>query len=296
MLSDLSLRFQEIEIVKIGFNMLLWSSNIGEEHFPLLQTMKDVGYDGVEFFLGEPEIEHHNKVGAELQRLGLGCTTVTCPPPEANPVSPDATARAAGLDHMKWAIDATAALGGDTLGGPFHSAYKVFTGKGPTDDERKWCADVMREAAIYAQGANITLATEVINRFECYMLNTGAQAQQLCDMVDQPNFGYLYDTHHSNIEEKSIADAIATGKKHIKLVHISECDRGAPGTGVVDWDTNFKTLKEIEYDGWMTIEAFSPDDPDFAAAIHVWREYDSKEEIYAGGYKFIKDMLAKHNF
>ena len=67
--------------MKIGFNMLLWSSNIGEEHFPLLKTMKDVGYDGVEFFLGEPDLNHHKKVGAELKTLGLGCTTVTCPPP-----------------------------------------------------------------------------------------------------------------------------------------------------------------------------------------------------------------------
>lgn len=283
--------------MKIGFNMLLWSSNIGEEHFPLLKTMKDVGYDGVELSLGANlDLEHHKKVGSELKNLGLACTTVTCPPPEANPPSPDPAIRAKGLDFIKWAIDATVATGGEVLGGPFHSAYKVFTGKGPTEDEYKWCADVMRDAAIYAQDAGVTLATEPINRFECYMLNNGAMAQKLCKLVDQPNFGYLYDTHHCNIEEKNVRDAIVSGKDHIKLVHISENDRGEPGSGLVNWDDNFAAIKEIGFDGWMVIEAFSPDDPDFAAAIHVWREYDPKENIYGGGYKFIKDMLKKHAF
>jgi len=283
--------------MKIGFNMLLWSANIREEHFPLMEELKNVGYDGVELSLGaDMDLEHHKKVGQELKRLGLGCTTVTCPPPEANPVSPDAATRAKGLDFIKWAIDATAALGGEVLGGPFHSSYKVFTGKGPTEEENKWCADVMREAAIHAQAADITLACEAINRFECYMLNTGAQAQALSQRVDQPNFGYLYDTHHCNIEEKNVRDAVVSGKDHIKLIHISENDRGAPGTGLVNWDENFKAFKEIGWDGWLTIESFSPDDPDFAAAIHVWREYDPKKDIYAGGYTFIKEMLKKHGF
>ncbi len=282
--------------MKIGFNMLLWTANVRAEHFPLMAELKGIGYDGVELFLGEPDVNHYKTIKAELNNLGLGATTVTCPPPEANPVSPEAGARAAGLDHMKWAIDATAALGGEVLGGPFHSAYAVFTGKAPTDDEYKWCADVMREAALYAQGAGITLATEVINRFECYMLNTTAQAAALCKAVDQPNFGFLYDTHHANIEEKNIREAITSSKNHLKVVHISENDRGAPGTGLVNWDDNFKALKEVGYDGWMTIEAFSPDDPEFAGMIHVYREYDPKEAIYAGGYQFIQDMLAKHGF
>ena len=283
--------------MKVGFNMLLWSANVGEQHYPIMAELKKVGYDGVELSLGaEMNLAHHKQVGEELKRLGLGCTTVTCPPPDANPPSPDPAIRAKGLDFIKWAIDATVACGGEILAGPFHSAYKVFTGKGPTDDEFKWCAEVMREAALYAQQAGITLATEPINRFECYMLNNGAMAQRLCKMVDQPNFGYLYDTHHCHIEEKNVRDAIVSGKDYIKHVHISENDRGEPGSGLVRWDDNFKALKEIGWDGWMTIEAFSPDDPAFAAAIHVWREYDPKQNIYDGGYKFIQSMLKKHGF
>ncbi|XAM00895.1 sugar phosphate isomerase/epimerase [Phycisphaeraceae bacterium D3-23] len=279
--------------MKIGFNMLLWTANLTPEQTPLLKTLKDVGYDGVELFLGDPELASYKTLAPILKDHGLGCTTVTCPPPEANPVSSDAGERAKGLDHMKWGIDATVALGGDTLCGPFHSAYAVFSGKAPTADEFNWSVDVMRDAANYANQAGITLATEPLNRFETYLLNTSADAKRFCDAVNHPSFGYLYDTHHAHIEEKDIRQAITTGGQSIYHVHISENDRGAPGTGLVDWDTNFAALKEIGYDGWMTIEAFSPDDPDFAGMIHVFREYDPKEAIYKGGYDFIKKMLAK---
>lgn len=279
--------------MKIGFNMLLWSANVTPDHAPILKTLKDVGYDGVELFLGSPELADYQKLAPILKDLGLESTTVTCPPPEANPVSPDQAARQKGLDHMKWGIDATVALGGDMLCGPFHSAYAVFTNKAPTEDEFNWSADVMRDAAEYAQQAGVQLATEPLNRFECYLLNTSARARAFVDRVDMPNFGYLYDTHHAHIEEKDIAAAITTGGSAIKHVHISENDRGAPGSGLVDFDTNFAALKKIGYDGWMTIEAFSQDDPEFAGMIHVYRDYDPQEDIYAGGYAFIKKMLAK---
>ncbi|MEM1353976.1 MAG: sugar phosphate isomerase/epimerase family protein [Planctomycetota bacterium] len=280
--------------MKIGFNLLLWSASITPERADLFAKMKGVGYDGVEMFLGLPEVSDYQQLAPVLKDHGLGATTVTCPPPEANPVSPEPAARQKGLDHMKWAIDATAAMDGEVLGGPFHSAYAIFTNKAPTEDELRWSCDVMREAAEYAQQAGITLATEPINRFECYLLNTSAQARRMADLVDMPNFGYLYDTHHAHIEEKDIAAAISTGGSAIKHVHISENDRGAPGTGLVDFETNFAALKQIDYDGWMTIEAFSTDDPDFAGMIHVYRDYDPPETIYAGGYQFIKTMLAKH--
>ena len=34
--------------MKIGFNMLLWTTNLVEDQFDLLKKIKDVGYDGVE--------------------------------------------------------------------------------------------------------------------------------------------------------------------------------------------------------------------------------------------------------
>ncbi|NNE76522.1 MAG: sugar phosphate isomerase/epimerase, partial [Pricia sp.] len=73
--------------------------------------------------------------------------------------------------------------------------------------------------------------------------------------------------------------------------HISENDRGTPGSGQVNWSDTFRGLKEINYDGWLTIEAFSTIIPEFANAINVWRDYSPADEIYTKGIEFIKSGM-----
>ena len=54
----------------------------------------------------------------------------------------------------------------------------------------------------------MTIALEPLNRFETYFLNTAADAVKLCDEIDHPNVGILFDTFHANIEEKDVAAAL----------------------------------------------------------------------------------------
>ena len=52
-------------------------------------------------------------------------------------------------------------------------------------------------------------------------------------------------------------------------------------------------LKQIGYDGWLTIESFAPPEPDLAAAAAIWRDLaPSGDELAKRGIKFIK-RLAK---
>src|SRR5438128_2323252 len=76
-------------------------------------------------------------------------------------------------------------------------------------------------------------------------------------------------------------------------VHISENDRGTPGTGHVHWDETFKALRKLNYDGWLTIEAFGRALPDLAAATRVWRDlFPAAEEVYTQGLRFMKEKWA----
>ena len=69
---------------------------------------------------------------------------------------------------------------------------------------------------------------------------TAAQAKELVQRVGHPNFHTMYDTFHANIEEKNAAHAIRELAGHFVHVHISESDRGIPGTGMVHWDETFR--------------------------------------------------------
>lgn len=277
--------------MKIGMNMLLWTNHVTEEHYPIIDELKATGYDGIELYMGEADVSHYTLLGNHFADLGLGVTTVTGLAPEENISSADAQVQQAGLDRLKWAIDNAQALGADNICGPLHSSFAYFTRQPPTQDERKRSAEMLRKAAEYAATANIILCPEALNRFECYLYNTMADLKTLVEAVDHPNLGAMYDTHHSNIEEKSQSDALRTIAPVLRHVHISENDRGTPGSGQVQWDDVFPTLKEIGYDGWLTIEAFSTLIPEFANAINVWRDYSPSTEIYTQGLEFIKNGI-----
>jgi D-psicose/D-tagatose/L-ribulose 3-epimerase len=100
----------------LGFNMLLWSPSVAEEHFPMFAKLKATGYDGVELpiFGGTPE--EFEKVGQAAKDEGLRVNGVAViPDAEHDCTSADAKVRAAGLDHIKWAIDCLEAAGGEVL-------------------------------------------------------------------------------------------------------------------------------------------------------------------------------------
>jgi len=239
--------------MQTGMNLLLWTSHVTAQHFPLLGKLKQAGYDGVEIPLFEGDAAHFKTVQKELANQGLRCTTVTVVNADTNPVSPDAAVRKAAL-----------------------------------------AADVLRQAAEFAAKQKVNLAIEYLNRFECYFLTTAADAKALVQRVGHPSFRMMYDTFHSNIEEKNVSQAIADIAGQFIHVHISENDRGTPGSGLVHWEETFKALRKTGYDGWLVIESFGRALPDLAAATKVWRDlFPSPEDVYLKGLKFMKEMWAK---
>jgi D-psicose/D-tagatose/L-ribulose 3-epimerase len=274
--------------MKIGMNMLLWTNHVTERHYPIVDKIKATGYDGIELFLGEGNEKHYSKLGNHFSSIHMGVTAVGALAPEQNIASPDKKKREAGLAQLKWTIDMAAAANVEVICGPFHSTFAYFTRQPPTLQEKKWSMEMLWKAAEYAEKSNIVLAPEAVNRFECYLYNTMADLGAMIREVAHPNLGAMFDTHHANIEEKSQSEAIRTIAPYLKHVHISENDRGTPGSGQVHWNEVFSTLKEVGYDGWLTIEAFSTIIPEFANAINVWRDYSPTEDIYTKGLKFIQ--------
>src|SRR6202012_1739321 len=107
----------------------------------------------------------------------------------------------------------------------------------------------LQRVSAYAAEADVVLAEEVVNRFELYHLNVLDQAIRFVDEVGHPNCRIPLDTFHAHIEEKDPAAAIRRAGPRIAHVHISENDRGVPGTGSVAWDETFDALRDIGYDG-----------------------------------------------
>jgi D-psicose/D-tagatose/L-ribulose 3-epimerase len=279
---------------KIGFNLLAWSGGIGTDMFPVAERLKKIGYDGVECFMAEQNQEAYKQFGKHLQGIGLEGTCVLGLGPEENPASDSAAIRAKALTRLKHAIDCAHAMNSKIICGPFHSAFAWFAGRPPEANEYAWSAEVLHAAGDYAAQAGITLTPEALNRFECYLCNTMDQLSMLLTKVSHPNVKAMFDTHHGNIEEKKLSEAIQKIGPLLAHVHISENDRGTPGDGHVSWDETFSMLAAINYKGWLTIEAFTRNDPGFANSINVWREYSRPWDMAEKGFEFIKHHCRKH--
>lgn len=279
---------------KIGFDVLAWSAGVSDDLLPIMDRLKEIGYDGVEFFIGSPEVADYRKLGKHAQDIGLAVTAVTVVGPEENPIDPSESVRAKAFEKIKWAIDRSHDLNAQVLCGPFHSAFGTFAEHAPQEREYEWGAEILHRAGDYAQETNLLLAIEALNRFECYLCNTMDQLKYLLEKVDHANVKGMFDTHHANIEEKNLGEAIAAIAPYLGHVHISENDRGTPGTGNISWDESFSALAKIGYDGWYTIEGFTRNDIAFANSINVWREFAQPWDMAEKGFKFIQEMIQKH--
>ncbi len=279
----------------VGLNLLVMGGFIGPGDYATLKLIKDAGYDGVEIpvFSGEPR--DYAALARVLDDLALKRTAVTIiPDVEHSPVSPDPAARRRARDRLRWAIDCIHALGGTIMAGPYHSPLGVFTGSGPSEAELERVAEILREAAGYAEQAGIRLAIEPLNRFECYVLNTLEQGAALRRRVGHPNFSFMYDSFHANIEERDLVAGLTRHAGEITHIHISENDRGIPGRGHIPWRAVFDAIRASGYDGWLTVEAFGRGVPELAAATRVWRDlFPDLPTLIRESVAFIRGELAR---
>jgi len=277
--------------MKYGVNTMVWTTRVTSQHAPLFSRIKKWGFDGVELFLSPDEPADISAIRKILDDLGLERTTCSVLPRDANPVSAQAEVRKRGREVLKRCVDRTAELGARLICGPIYAGLGVMTGRGRTDDEWKWAVDNLQAAAEQGRAVDVTLCIEPLNRFETYFLNTQQDAALLVRAVGAPNVKVHFDTFHANIEEQKPAASVRAIAAELGHVHISENDRGVPGTGHVDWSGILSALRDVGYDGWLTIESFAEPEPELAAAAAIWRDLaPSGDQLALQGLQYIRGL------
>jgi len=279
--------------MKFGVNTFIWSGSFDKSNIPLLADIKAHGFDGAELPLFDPAAFQAAELRRGLEQNGLECTICSVLTGGTNIISGDAAVRAKTRTHMENIIKAGAEVGAKTIAGPLYSPVGYLPGRRRTADEWKWAVDCYQSLGPVLSEYNVTIAIEPLNRFETYFLNTAADAVKLCDEINHPNVGVLFDTFHANIEEKDIGQAYRSIGKHLKHVHTCENDRGIPGSGHVEWPGVFAALRDMKYDGWLTIESFGFAIGEISAAAAIWRDLASSPDVIAWeGVKFLKQNMA----
>jgi D-psicose/D-tagatose/L-ribulose 3-epimerase len=214
------------------------------------------GYDAIEIS-GEPERYDTKHVRGLLKEHGLKCWgSVTLMLAERDLLAKDEKQRAESVKYVKDTITMVKELEGHEITIVPSTVGKVKP-QGAPDEEWKWAVESLKQCYEHGQKEGIKLALEPLNRFETYFLNRHDQALLLAEQVG-PECGICLDVFHLNIEEVNMYDAIKKSKARLVDFHVADNNRMACGHGACDWAKIIGTLKEIGYNGALTVEFVAP--------------------------------------
>jgi sugar phosphate isomerase/epimerase len=215
-----------------------------------LDTALAAGFDGL-------ELRDAARAGLDAVR---GRAPTVCPELDGWLGDFDAGARGRARERLRRQLDGIAALGGHGVIAP--AAWGMFTRRLPPFDEpprspeqdREVLVEGLAELGAHAAEAGAVLLLEPLNRYEDHMVNTVAQAAELVATAGSPAVRVLADTYHMNIEEDDPCAALRSVADVLGAVHASDSNRHQPGTGHVPFPAIVSTLREIGFDGVVSVE------------------------------------------
>jgi sugar phosphate isomerase/epimerase len=119
----------------------------------------------------------------------------------------------------------------------------------------------VRSALDEARRHGVTIVLEHLNRRECNIINSLAEAMTYVREVDHPNFACLVDSFHFWEEDEPLS-SLREAMPWIRHVHVADKgSRVAPGqSGESDYRALFGVLKQGEYAGPISVEALGFND------------------------------------
>ena len=259
--------------MKYSVHAGLWMAQWTDEITPILRIVADLGFDGVEVSLLGMSDEKAEALGAAVRDHQLEITCSDGLSAKADITSDDESVRAAGLKHLQWAVETTAKVGARGLAGVVYAPWGMFD---PANKAKRAARSAEAFAALHPvlEAHDVTLGIEAINRFETDLVNTASEAVEMARASGSSRVGVLLDTFHLNIEEKDIRSAIAGAGDRLFHFHVSDNDRGVPGSGHVPWGEVKAGLQDVAYDGWITAEIFVIAGNPASADLNIWRNIE----------------------
>jgi D-psicose/D-tagatose/L-ribulose 3-epimerase len=251
-----------------------------------IARLAQCGYDAIEIS-GEPERYDTKAVRKLLTDHKLTCWgSVTLMLADRDLLAKDEAQRAASVKYVTDTITMVKELGGQEITIVPSTVGKIKP-QGSAEDEWTWAVESLKICYDHGKKEGVKLAIEPLNRFETYFLSRHDQALALAEAVG-PDCGICLDVFHMNIEETDMFQAIRNAKGRLTDFHVADNNRMACGMGHCDWGKIIGTLKEIGYDGALTVEFVAPVDRTPANPYKNALE-KGPVELTADELKFIED-------
>ncbi|MVS98907.1 sugar phosphate isomerase/epimerase family protein [Devosia marina] len=260
--------------MKFGVHAGLWQRAWSDDPAPIMSRVKALGYHGVELSLLGVGFADAGKLRTLSDNLDLALTCSTGLGVGEDPGSSDPERRSAAIKTLTGAVKTAGAMGARNLSGVVASPWGYFD-PARKAERAKYASETLAQLDGVLRGEGVVLGIEALNRFESDLTNTAAETTAIAKATGSQNIGVLLDTFHMNVEEKSPPDAINETGKALVHFHISENDRGVPGSGQYDFGAAAQALSRIGYDGWVVAEMFVMAGNPASADVNIWRNIEA---------------------
>lgn len=237
-----------------------------------------LGYDGVELMIKNPSRLNGDDIRRRLKENNLElaqiCTGHVYGEDKLGLVSEEATISSEGMKRLKELVDFAATFFAPGL------PINIGRSRGPGNPDQpekslKAYEEAFQELAGYALPKRIRLTLEPITATIANFIHTTQEGLEMCRRVNRPNFGLMLDVYHMNIEDVDIYQSFREAKDYCWLIHFCDNNRKWPGSAHLDFAKIISTLREIGYDGFVSLEMLPWPDPDTSAraAIQYLRSF-----------------------
>lgn len=168
-------------------------------------------------------------------------------------VSPDADVRGRAVDRLGEYAWYASRLGAVLVVGQMQG-FRTDEPDEARAQER--IADCLRQAGAAAAGQNVRIVVEPVNHLQVGFNHTAAEVAGLVERVGSPAVGYMLDTIHMNIEERSLLETVRQYGAGAGHFHLCETNGGPFGTGGLDFPRVLGALRDSGYAGIVSIKIY----------------------------------------
>jgi sugar phosphate isomerase/epimerase len=237
----------------------------GWDHRRVCGFVADAGYDGLEiapFTLADDPARlpaaarREVRVIAEDRGLAItGLHWLLMKPAGLHLTGNDPEVRQRTVDHLRGLVDLCADLGGAVmvLGSP--NQRSVPAGTAPATGWQR-ARDALLACTPTARARGVTICLEALPASLTNLWNTNAEVRAMVDEVGDPAVAMVLDVKSMCAEAMPVPDNIRACRGRFVYVQANDSNLQGPGFGAVDFVPILRTLREVGYDGWISVEVF----------------------------------------
>jgi len=228
-----------------------------------------LGYHGVEiapFTLANsvteisPSERHRIREAAARNQIQIaGIHWVLVKPEGLYMNHPDQSIRELTARYFCDLVDFCADLGGKVMVVGSPKQRNIMAGVS-AEQAREWAAGTFRDAVAKAEQRGVTICFEPLAPVETNFINTAAEALEFVQRLPSPAFKIILDVKAMCSEAKPIPRIIRETWPRFAHFHANDKNLKGPGFGDVDFRPIAAALKEVGYDGFVSVEVFNFDE------------------------------------